>query len=110
MRVAISRVTSDPNPIRFEKGEVIICGHRDRQWTDYLWCTAQSGRQGWVPDFYLEMSGEHEGVALREYDGTELTVAVGDRLEALEEAGGWVRCRAATGLVGWVPADNLAEV
>ena len=107
MRVIRPHITNDPRPVRFTTGEVLSLGHHDRQWTTYVWCTDQSGHAGWVPDFYLEVTGQHEGVALRDYDATELTVSKGELLEVLEEAGGWVRCRASGGLEGWLPGDNV---
>jgi len=107
VRVARSHVNSDPNPVRFVTGEVLSVGHHDQQWRSYVWCTDQSGHAGWVPDSYVEMSGAHEATALRAYDATELTVAKGDLLEVLDEAGGWLRCRTQNGIEGWVPADNV---
>ncbi len=107
VRVFSSHVTSDPRPVRFRAGDILNVGHRDKQWTAYVWCTDQEGHAGWVPDFYLEMTSEHEATALRDYDATELTVARGEVLEVLEEAGGWLRCRNASGLEGWVPANHV---
>jgi hypothetical protein len=107
VRVVKPHVTSDPDPVRFKTGEVLNVGHHDKQWTTYVWCTDQSGHAGWVPDFYLEVTGQNEAVALRDYDATELTVSKGELLEALDEAGGWVRCRTEDGLEGWLPADNV---
>lgn len=107
VRVTLPHVTSDPNPVRFKTGEVIGVGHHDQQWRSYVWCTDQHGHAGWVPDFYLEMTGPREARALRDYDATELTVARGEVLDALDEAGGWLQCRNAAGLVGWIPADNV---
>ena len=105
--VVRSHVTSDPDPVRFVSGEVLSVGHHDQQWRSYVWCTDQSGHAGWVPDFYLEMTGAREATALRDYDATEMTVAKGELLDVLEEAGGWLRCRTSSGHEGWVPADNV---
>lgn len=104
LRVIDTHVTNDPNPVRFRAGDVLGVGHRDQQWRDYVWCTDQAGRAGWVPDAYLEMTGEREAVARRAYDATELTVARGEILDVLDEIGGWYLCRTATGLSGWVPS------
>ena len=90
VRVVRSHVTSDPDPVRFVSGDVLSVGHHDQQWRSYVWCTGQSGHAGWVPDFYLEM-----------------TVAKGELLDVLEEAGGWPRCRTSSRHEGWVPADNV---
>jgi SH3-like domain-containing protein len=110
VRVVTPHVTSEPNWVHFHTGEILGTGHHDQQWTSYVWCTDQHGHAGWVPDFYLEQIGQHEARALRDYDATELTVAKGEVLEALDEAGGWLQCRSAAGLVGWIPADNVEPV
>ena len=105
LRVIAPHVTSDPNPVRFRAGDVIGVGHHDQQWTAYVWGTDQAARAGWVPGEYIEMSGAHEGVAKRDYDATELTVAKGEMLDVLDEAGGWYLCRTSSGISGWVPGD-----
>lgn len=108
LRVIEPHITSDPDPVRFSPGDVLGVGHRDRQWLAYVWGTDQAGRAGWVPEAYLKMTGDHEAVALRAYDATELTVAAGEVLDVLDETGGWYLCRAASGLSGWVP-DTVVE-
>ena len=110
VRVMRSHISSVPDPVRFVPGDMLSIGHHDQQWRSYVWCTDQSGHAGWVPDFYLEMTGAHEATALRDYDATELTVGAGELLDALEEAGGWLRCRTSSGHEGWVPGDNVAPV
>jgi hypothetical protein len=110
VRVVQSHINSDPDPVRFVAGDVLGVGHHDQQWTSYVWCTDQSGHAGWVPDSYLEMTGAHEGTALRDYDATELTAGADELLEVLAEAGGWYRCRTQSGHEGWVPADGVEPV
>lgn len=107
VRVITPYVSSAPHPVRFRQGEDVVVGRRDQQWTSYVWGADQSGRAGWVPEEYLRITGPAEAVALRDYDATELTVARGERLEVLDEAGGWLLCRTAAGLTGWVPSDHV---
>ena len=107
VRVTRAHVTNAGDPVRFAAGDALEIGHRDRQWTSYVWCTDQSGHAGWVPDSYIEMTGEHEATALRDYDATELTVGEDEELEVIEEAGGWLLCRTGLGIIGWVPADRV---
>jgi hypothetical protein len=45
-----------------------------------------------------------------DYDATELTVAVGDVLEAVDEASSWLFCRTKTGRRGWVPLENVEVI
>ena len=105
VRVVRSHISSVPDPVRFVTGDALSIGHHDQQWRSYVWCTDQSGHAGWVPDFYLEMTGAHEATALRDYDATELTVAKGEVLDVLDEAGGWYLCRSESEISGWVPSD-----
>lgn len=107
VRVAAPYVSAAPDPVRFREGEVVNVGRHDRVWTSYVWGADQAGHAGWVPDDYLEMTAPSEAVALRDYDATELTVARGEQLEVLDEVGGWLLCRTAAGLAGWVPSDHL---
>ena len=51
------------------------------------------------------MTGEHQAVALRDYDATELSVGRKELLEVLDEVGGWYLCRTQTGMSGWVPCS-----
>ena len=110
VRVVESHITSSEETVHFRTGDALGVGHRDQQWKAYVWCTDQHGHAGWVPDFYIEMTGEHEATALRDYDATELTVNTGELLEVLAEAGGWLRCRTSNGLEGWLPADTVEPV
>jgi uncharacterized protein YgiM (DUF1202 family) len=102
-----SHVSSPQSPVKFIAGDILGVGHRDRQWTTYVWVTDQSGHAGWVPDTYLEMTSAHEAVAIRDYDATELTIVKGECVDVLEEAGGWVHCRNASGVDGWVPSSKI---
>lgn len=79
-------------------------------WKTYVWGTDQAGRAGWVPDAFLEMTGAHEAVALRDYDATEVTAGKGDLLDVVEEAGGWYLCQTASGHSGWLPGDVVEAV
>ena len=110
VRVLRAHVTNVSNPVRFAAGDALSIGHRDRQWTSYVWCTDQSGHAGWVPDSYIEMTGEHDATALRDYDAAELTVGEGEELDAIEEASGWMLCRTGLGVTGWVPADRVEPI
>ena len=106
-RVLESHVSSPQSPVKFSVGDILGIGHRDRQWTSYVWVTDQGGHAGWVPDNYLQMTGEHEAVAIRDYDATELTIVRDEIVDVLEEAGGWTHCRNAHGIDGWVPSSKI---
>ena len=130
MTVFVTRAhaASSPDANRLRAGDRMIVGRRDTTWPEYVWCTAPDGREGWVPESLLR-SAEAPGpaaafgadgaapqpdagrvaLALRDYDARELTVAAGVRLEAFEEAGGWLWCRTKEGEYGWVPMENVRQ-
>ena len=110
VRVTRPHITSYPDAVRFSIGDALSVGHHDQQWKAYVWCTDQHGHAGWVPDSYIEMTGEHEATALRDYDATELTVAPGEELDVVDEAGGWLLCSSPSGRHGWIPADNAEPI
>jgi hypothetical protein len=110
VRVIESYVTTDPNPVRFRAGDTVGIGHHDQVWTDYVWATDQAGRSGWAPDRYLEVTGDRQAVARRDYDATELTVGRKEILDVLDEAGGWYLCRTQSGMSGWVPGTSVEPV
>ena len=91
--------------LRLRPGDTVTVGDGDDRWPAFRWCTTDDGAVGWVPENYLEISGE-TGRAVRDYDTNELTVVVGDRLQVLAEMGGWLRCRHPSGEVGWLPAEH----
>jgi hypothetical protein len=107
VRVVSSYVSAGRPPVHISQGDVVTVGLHDQQWTSYVWGADQHGHGGWIPEEYLRMTGPREAVALRDYDASELTAARDERLEVLDEAGGWLRCRSAAGVVGWVPADHV---
>ena len=95
-----------PDPLFLNKREKVSVEKKKTDWEGWLWCTTETGRKGWVPETYLEVHGA-EGEALRDYDGTELSVIEGDRLTVLERESGWLWCLAEKGGLGWVPEENV---
>jgi len=107
---------SHAGPIAVRAGDPVTVGRRDTTWPDYVWCAGPDGREGWVPEAFLEAAGGATAAdatadvrrARRDYDARELDVAAGDVVLAGEEAGGWLWCEVADGRRGWVPAGCLA--
>ncbi len=108
-RVIADYESAYPDPLVIHAGEELAVDDRPTEWDGWLWCTAHSGKEGWVPEAYVERNGD-TCLALRHYDATELTVHTGEELVAGEEAGGWLWCTNRLGQSGWVPADHLEPV
>jgi len=96
-----------PDPIVVAAGDVVAVGRADEEFPGWVWCADPQGREGWMPEAFLDRSGAEARAAV-EYDARELTVAVGDELRVEFEHEGWLLCRAADGSRGWVP--NAAAV
>ena len=82
VRVATSRARDHVENIRIRDGESIVVGHRNQQYPEFLWCAAEDGHAGWVPEQFLHMDTDKEATALRDYDAAQLTVVKGETLEA----------------------------
>ena len=95
-----------PDPIVMSAGETLRVGEIDPEYDGWVWCTGRTGKSGWVPQAYIEQRGE-TGVALRDYDATELSVQAGEELSASDEESGWVWATNSHGQSGWVPAENV---
>jgi hypothetical protein len=110
VRVVVSRVRDHIETVKFRKDDVVSVGHRNQQFPAFVWVATEQGLHGWAPDAYLQMTGRNEAVALRDYDAGQLTVVAGETLEMIEEEGGWLWCRNATGVTGWVRAADVEAV
>ena len=108
LRVVVAHEASFPYSMRVKAGDRISVGQEDEEMPGWLWCTDSDGVGAWVPDIYLERENG-EGRMLVDYDSTEFTVDVGDELEYLKEANGWIWCADSEGALGWVPADKVEE-
>ena len=98
-----------PDPIVMRAGETLSVGESDTEYASWVWCTGQGGKSGWVPEAYIEQSGD-VGVALRDYAATELSVRVGETLTIGVEESGWIWATNSRGGSGWVPAANVERL
>jgi hypothetical protein len=102
-----------PKPLMLRAGDTLDLDPTDKlnserhknKWPEWLWCTAKDGTKGWVPENYVRVEG-NTAFLLRDYNATELTVREGERLLVQFEESGWLWCRTALGLEGWVPKEN----
>ena len=100
---------SFPYSMRVRAGDVVAVGEEDEEMPGWLWCTDGEGVSAWVPDKYLQIE-DGEGRILQDYDSTEHTVNVGEVLEFIKEANGWIWCADSEGNLGWVPVDKVEEL
>ncbi len=109
MRAVVTRAhrSAYPEPIAGKAGDTLALGQRDDEWPAFIWAKAASGREGWVPDAFIEISGS-SGTLTRDYVARELTLSEGAAVEVLEEAGGWAWCRTDDGELGWLPLTHIA--
>jgi hypothetical protein len=61
------------------------------------------------PEKYVERRGD-TGIALCDYEATELSVSVGEELRMGKEESGWIWCTNQKGQSGWVPADHVERL
>jgi hypothetical protein len=97
------------DPVAFGDGEEVVIGKKESEWSGWVWCTKRDGESRWVPEAYVERRGD-TGVMCRDYEATELAVALGEELVMGEEESDWVWCTNQEGRSGWVPLDNVEDV
>ena len=118
MRVRLTQDHRAPErePLVLRRGDLVQARQRDdpealaaiEQWPAFVWVLA-GDRGGWVPSRFLDVDADGSGVALRDYDTTELSAGADDVLEVVEDdtESGWVWVRAADGREGWVPWNSV---
>ena len=80
----------------------------DKKEEGWVWCTKEA-LSAWIPEKYLKQ-GKHIGTMLVDYDSTELTVTVGERLTLIREESGWIWCSNQNRQRGWVPLSKIKKV
>lgn len=95
-----------PVPLIMKAGEKLHFENKESEWPGWVWCTNAEGNSRWAPESFITKRGT--GAVMQcDYDATELTVTVGDKLEIVAETAGWARCINDKGESGWVPLDNV---
>lgn len=105
--VIVAYQAAYPDPLVVRAGEELTVGEKDSEWEGWLWCTDAAGKSGWVPEGYVERRGAR-CTAIVDYDGTELSVRVGEELLGGSEESGWIWCTNQAGQSGWVPAEHVS--
>ena len=99
------------DPILLKEGEELWLTGKTDNWDGYVWVWAknQAGQEGWIPDNLANSIGS-KTYATTDFSALELTCRQGEELHGRAETHGWVLCKNAVGLEGWVPAKNLKRI
>jgi SH3-like domain-containing protein len=95
------------DPIQVAAGDAVTVDRRDDQFTRWLWCRAEDGRAGWVPETILSATQPGPATVTRAYSATEVPLAAGAMVDLLEQFDGFARVRRTDGREGWVPLAVL---
>ncbi len=98
-----------PSPLILKKGEKLKVSPKKTNFVGWIWCTSPNGNSGWVPENFTERV-EDGCRMLVDYDATELSVMVGEKLTILSEESDWVWCINNKNQKGWVPLENVRKL
>jgi uncharacterized protein YgiM (DUF1202 family) len=98
-----------PDPLRAAAGDKVSVGREDADFPGWKWCTAEDGRQGWVPVELLSGVGA-EANLLEDYSARELAVKVGEVVTVEDARHAWLLVRNAGGERGWIPESHTEDV
>jgi len=114
--------TEFPNPIKLEKGEIVILGEKseetigetqyDENWPNWIFCSKIDGsNKGWVPDQVIQQRENNHGNVIEDYSAKELDIDKGTIVEGIKELNGWLWLKnKSTNEIGWVPMDKLKKL
>jgi hypothetical protein len=108
-RVTEPYETPFPDPLEAGAGTKLRYERRESEWEGWLWCTAASGKAGWVPETWLTLD-EGYCTLKRDYVARELSVEAGELITADFVESGWVFGSTESGEQGWVPINHLTPV
>lgn len=98
-----------PDPIRAKAGDPVTPDlGKATDIVGWIWCAAADGRGGWVPEAWIDRTGDPWRLR-RDFNALELTVAAGARLTIHFSESGFLWVTTAAGETGWVP-DACVEL
>ncbi|AQU85135.1 MULTISPECIES: SH3 domain-containing protein [unclassified Halomonas] len=113
-RVISPHESEFPNPITFQKGDLLTLGEEyegAESWDNWFFCSTPGQEPGWVPGQVIERFDGSSGRALDDYTARELNVLEEELLVGTKSLNGWAWCeKSASSESGWVPLENLKEV
>jgi len=97
-----------PNPIKFEKGDILELGEMDTEYPGWILAKAKDGKEGWAPVQYFDREENSSiGVANMDYNAFELSTTMGQILMVIRELNEWYLLETSDGQLGWVPAKTV---
>ena len=95
-----------PDPLKFNKGDMVEVQVKESEWTGWIWCKNNEGQERWIPRAYLDVQG-NQAMINQDYDATELSVSIGEKLMIEKEESGWFWVVNKENRKGWVPMENV---
>jgi len=89
-----------------QQGTRLALERRETVYAGWIWCVADSGAGGWVPEEWVSIAGD-TCTLLRDYDALELPVEPGDMVEVEFTESSWAFVQDERGRQGWVPLECL---
>lgn len=108
VKVIASHESKYPNPISFERGDALVVGRRDSEYSGWIWVTTSSGNQGWAPEQLVATTAPNQGFAKEAYCARELNTVEGEWLTLHRELNEWIWVENEQGARGWIPKKTTA--
>ncbi|MFH2048233.1 MAG: SH3 domain-containing protein [bacterium] len=94
--------------VDLKKGDNVTVERRKTKWDGWLWCTTKDGRTGWVPESWIDLSG-NQGIMKQDYNSYELRVEPGEVLQGILIESNWLLALTSDDTTGWVPLECLGK-
>jgi hypothetical protein len=104
LKVIKSYESTTNTPIHIRRGHEVKVIKKDLEHGWFL-CKTEDGREGWAPNKIL-----HGSIVTQSYDGTELTVQVGEVIKVYYEETNWYWSKNKQGIEGWVPKEHVESI
>lgn len=106
VRVIQAHRSAFTDPLIARQGDQLSFERRETEWPGWIWCTAPSGKSGWVPKSWTEL-GPGFCTLKRDYAATELSVEEGATVTVELVESDWAWATTETGESGWLPLSHL---
>ncbi len=102
---AIAYRTPYPEGSRLPSGTRLKTTDRKSEYPGWTWCLIGSNAGVWISEKYIDREADDRAVLNIDYDSTELSVDIGDRVRILRCEQGWAWCQKNDGVEGWLPLN-----